>query len=146
MHCVTWQIITLLCCVCYDNKIKNIVFLSDYYKIITHVQKNIKCYNIQSTLLFNIQFMIGVYDDCFNNVVTSKSGGDIDNMAVLPWLPFHNRWMKLSYFSRSTTKWLLLMFIILVFLYFIKSKGYVTASLYIEHSSYLIVTVQHRWQ
>ena len=50
--------------------------------------------------------MICVYSDCFNNVVTSKSGGDNGNiiMVMLPWLPFHNRLMKLSYFFRSTTK------------------------------------------
>jgi len=49
--------------------------------------------------------MILVYDDCFNNVVTLKSGGgDNSNMAMLPWLPFRNRLMKLSYFWRSTTK------------------------------------------
>ena len=41
--------------------------------------------------------MICVYDDCFNNVVTSKCGGDNGNMVTLPWLPFHNRLMKLSY-------------------------------------------------
>jgi len=39
---------------------------------------------------FYIQFMIWVYDDSFNNVVTSKSGAHIGNMALLPWLPFHN--------------------------------------------------------
>jgi len=48
--------------------------------------------------------MICVYDDCFNNVVTSKKGGDNGNMVTLPWLPFHNRLMKLSYIWRSTTK------------------------------------------
>ena len=49
--------------------------------------------------------MIYVYDDCFDNVVTSKSvGGDNGNMIMLLWLPFHNRLMKLSYFWRSTTK------------------------------------------
>ena len=47
--------------------------------------------------------MICVYDDCFNNVVTSKSGGDNGNMVTLPWLPFNNRLMELSYFWRSTT-------------------------------------------
>jgi len=33
-----------------------------------------------------------------------KVGGDNGNMVMLPWLPFHNRLMKLSYFWRSTTK------------------------------------------
>jgi len=56
--------------------------------------------------MFFIHFMICVYDDCFNNVVTSKSGGggDNDNMVMLPWLPFHNSLMKQSYFWMSTTK------------------------------------------
>ena len=31
-------------------------------------------------------------------------GGDNGNMAMLPWLPFHNRLMKMSYVWRSTTK------------------------------------------
>jgi len=26
-------------------------------------------------------------------------GGDNSNMAMLPWLPFHNRLMKFSYFG-----------------------------------------------
>jgi len=33
-----------------------------------------------------------------------KVGGDNGNMVTLPWLPFHNRLMKLSYVWRSTTK------------------------------------------
>jgi len=33
-----------------------------------------------------------------------KVGSDNGNMAMLPWLPLHNRLMKLSYFWRSTTK------------------------------------------
>jgi len=33
-----------------------------------------------------------------------KVGGDNGNMAMLPWLPFRNRLMKLSNFWRSTTK------------------------------------------
>jgi len=33
-----------------------------------------------------------------------KVGGDYGNMAMLPWLPFHNRLMKLSYVRQSTTK------------------------------------------
>ena len=48
--------------------------------------------------------MIRVYDDCFNNVVTSKGGGDNGNMIMLPWLPFYNRFIKLSNFWRYTTK------------------------------------------
>ena len=48
--------------------------------------------------------MICVYDDCLNNVMKSKSGGDNSNMVTLPLLPFHNRLMKLSYFWRSSTK------------------------------------------
>jgi len=48
--------------------------------------------------------MICVYDDCYNKVVTSKSGCDNGNMVTLPWLPFYNRLMELSYFWRSTTK------------------------------------------
>ena len=89
--------------------------------------------------------MIRVYDDCFNNVVTSKSGGggDDGNMVMLPWLPFHNRLMKLSYFWRCTTRWLILMSIILVSLYFVKGERYEhsliiywTVSLYIEQPSY----------
>ena len=44
-----------------------------------------------------------LYDDCFHNV-TSKVGGDIGIMVMLPWLPFHKRLMKLSYFWRSITK------------------------------------------
>jgi len=31
-------------------------------------------------------------------------GADNGNMVMLPWLPFHNGLMKLSYFWRSTTK------------------------------------------
>ena len=38
MHFATWQMITLLCCVCYDEK-TNKIFFCDYYKTITHVQK-----------------------------------------------------------------------------------------------------------
>ena len=62
--------------------------------------------NLHRHFCFYIKFMIWVYDNCFNNVVTSKSGGggDNGNMAMLPWLPFHNRFVKLSYFRRSTTK------------------------------------------
>jgi len=42
MHNTTWQMITLLCCVCYDEK-QTKTYFSDYYKTITHVEKNIKC-------------------------------------------------------------------------------------------------------
>jgi len=31
MHLATWQMITLLCCVCYDEKLKK--YLSDNYKL-----------------------------------------------------------------------------------------------------------------
>jgi len=43
MHNITWQMITLLCCVCYDEK-QTETYFSDYYKAITHVQKHkVKC-------------------------------------------------------------------------------------------------------
>ena len=60
--------------------------------------------NFNRHYCFYINCMIWVYDNCFNNVVTSISGGDNGNMAMLPWLPFHNRLMKMSYVWRSTTK------------------------------------------
>jgi len=69
--------------------------------------KHLRYFNkqLKATLLFYIHFMILVYDDCSNNIVTSKVGrGDNGNMAMLPWLQFHNRLMKLSIFPRSTTK------------------------------------------
>jgi len=53
-----------------------------------------------------------------------KVGGDNVNMVMLPWLPFQNRLMKLSYFWRSTTKMIDLNVIVLVSLYFVKGKSY----------------------
>ena len=50
MHFATWQMITLLCCVCYDEKQKNL-YLSDYYKTITHVQKH-KMLNLSFETVF----------------------------------------------------------------------------------------------
>ena len=38
MHFATWQMITLLCSVCYDEK-QTYLYFSDYNKTITHVQK-----------------------------------------------------------------------------------------------------------
>jgi len=48
--------------------------------------------------------MIWVRDNCVNNVVSLKSGGDECNIAMLSWLPFHNRLMKLFNFWSFTTK------------------------------------------
>jgi len=56
-------------------------------------------------------------------MTASISGGDNGNMGMLPWLPFHNRLMKLSNCWWSTAKMIDLN-VILVSLYFVKGKSY----------------------
>ena len=51
-------------------------------------------------------------------------GGDNGNMFMLPWLPCHNRLMKLSYFWRSTTKMIELNIYNTCVLYFVKGNSY----------------------
>jgi len=86
---------------------------------------------------FYIQFMIWVYDDWFNNVVTSKSGGAIT--ATLPCCHgchFISVWWNCLIFEGLLQQWLILMFKIFVCLYFVKLKVMSTVSLYIEQPSY----------
>jgi len=66
---------------------------------------------------FYIQFMIWVYDNRFNNAVTSKSWG-----AITPTWPCW-RWNRLI-FGGLLQKLVILMFMILVPLYIVKSKRF----------------------